>query len=110
MSKEIREMIDKVKSFNQFINENQDERKNLSGNDLPKIQEYLKSIGLELTPYDLDNKTNIVGNPLVRDGLNGVRATYNKRRDILSVWFTNNFESQDNEIRQKVETFINTLM
>jgi hypothetical protein len=110
MSKDIRKMIDKVKNFKQLVNEDINERKFLSGNDLPKIQEFLKSLGLELIPYNLDNETNIAGNPLVRDGLNGIRATYNKRRDRLSVWFTNNFENPNNEIRKQVESFIETLM
>ena len=112
MSKDIREMIDKVKSFKQFINEDIDNVfKYLYGKDLPKIMDFLKSLGLTTMNYDLDNEMNQYGNPLVRDGLNGIRANYDNRRNRnrLTVWFTNNFESKDNEIRQQVEAFLETL-
>jgi hypothetical protein len=81
----------------------------LSGSDLPKIQDFLESLGLSLMPYDLDDETNIVGNPLVRDGLNGIRATYDKWDDELTVWFTNNYEDPNNETRKRVESFLETL-
>jgi hypothetical protein len=109
---EIREMTDKVKSFKQFINEDIDnDFKYLYGEDLPKIMDFLKSLGLTTMNYDLDNEMNQYGNPLVRDGLNGIRANYDNRRNRnrLTVWFTNNFESKDNEIRQQVEAFLETL-
>lgn len=88
-----------------------DEPTYLYGKDLPLILDYLKSLGLKTRDYDLDNETNIAGNPIVRDGLDGIRATYDNRRgrDRLSIWFTNGFESKDNTVRQKVESFINTL-
>ena len=86
-------------------------KKYLSGKDLPKIQEFLTSIGLKLCPYDLDNPTNIAGNPLVRDGLNGIRATYDNMggRDRMSVWFTNEYWDLDNPTRLQVEKFLETL-
>jgi hypothetical protein len=112
MSKEIRQMIDKVKLFKQFVNEDiTNDFKYLYGKDLPKIMVFLNSLGLTTMEYDLENEMNQYGNPLVRDGLNGIRATYDNRRnrDRLSVFFTNNFETKDNEIRKAVESFLETL-
>jgi len=89
-----------MKTFEQFINES------LKGGDLPVIQKWLKDNGFELANYDLDNPTNIAGNPLVRDGLDGIRASYHKRRDELNIWFTNLYQDSNNETRQKVENFL----
>lgn len=75
--------------------------------DLGKLQQYLVSIGLTLVTYDLKNPTNVAGNPLVLDGLNGIRAT--QKRNVLKIWFTNKFEKSDNDIRILVEQFILSL-
>jgi len=78
---------------------------NLTGKDLPKIQEFLKSLGLELFPYNLNDPTSEIGNPLVRDGMCGIRASYKHGK--LNVWFTNLYSDPNHPIRKKVEEFIN---
>ena len=83
----MRNIINKIKNAKLFLNE-QEDKIFLRGEDLPKIQKFLQDIGLEVMPYDLNDPTNIAGNPLVRDGLNGIRASYNKRRNELKIWFT----------------------
>jgi hypothetical protein len=39
--------------------------------------------------------------PIVRDGLDGIRASYSKSRG-LKIWFTNGFEDPKNPKRQEI--------
>lgn len=74
----------------------------------PKLKE------LGLTPCDrffnletLQNPTSEFGFPIVEDGLNGIRVSYKKGN--LTLWFTNNFEDENNETRKKVQEIWNSL-
>lgn len=40
--------------------------------------------------------------PIVRDGLDGIRAVYSRRRG-LKIWFTNGFENPNDPKRQEIE-------
>lgn len=40
--------------------------------------------------------------PIVRDGLDGIRAVYS-RRSGLKIWFTNGFENPNDPKREKIE-------
>jgi len=66
----------------------------------------LKELGL--TPCErffnietLKNPTAIAGIPIVEDGQNGIRISYENGE--LDLWFTNAFEDPKNEIRIKVQ-------
>ena len=64
----------------------------------------LKKYGL--TPserfFTIDNLYEDSTFPIVEDGLNGIRVTFEE--GILNLWFTNRFENPDNEIRVKIKS------
>jgi len=88
------------------------EKPKMSLGKLRVIMDYLESINMEATPYmrDVDavTKSLLDGKPvpLVIDGLNGIRVSYDKSTDQLKVWFTKGFENPDEPIRKKVEQWI----
>lgn len=70
---------------------------------LQKTSEILKKIGLEVID-DLITEDELAKElpfPIVRDGLDGIRATYSKRRG-LKIWFTNGFEKPDDPKRIEI--------
>lgn len=74
---------------------------------LQNIVEILREMGFrvvnELINIDtLQSPSSEMGFPIVRDGLDGIRVSYSKRRG-LRVWFTNGFENPENPRRQEVE-------
>ncbi len=89
------------KRYNQEFKSDQEQIKQ-SFKKLQKIAEVLGEMGFKV----IDNVVNIdilIENrpfSLVRDGIDGIRATYEKGR--LLVWFTNKFEDPDNPRRQEV--------
>ena len=64
----------------------------------------LREIGLEVIDRFIteDNLASEMSFPIVRDGLDGIRAKYSKRRG-LKFWFTNGFEDPDDPKRQEIE-------
>jgi hypothetical protein len=87
------------------------EKQKLGLGRLPEVIDFLKTLNLDIAVHDMENAKQYlldVGHslPLVRDGLDGIRASYDKRRDDLSVWFTNGFDNKNNETRIIVEKWI----
>jgi hypothetical protein len=87
----------------------------LSLDDLPKVVEFLRSIGLQPWQYfehasmeqikdELRNQGNTI--PLVMEGTNGIRASYEAYEDRFAVWFTNGFDDPQNETRRKIEAWL----
>ena len=73
---------------------------------LQKIAEILKEMKLNVidravTLERLLDATAEIGFPIVREGSNGVRASYSKR-DGLRIWFTNGFDDPSNLTRQEI--------
>lgn len=78
---------------------------------LEEIISYLKSLEMRVAIRDLEDAKsylNTVGFslPLVRDGADGIRADYDKKRDQLKIWFTNGFEDPSNEKRVEIQEWI----
>lgn len=76
-------------------------------NHLQRLLEYCKSIGLKICDISRDyfnNSTVQMGmpTPIVHDGVDGIRMSYDKRRGLL-IWFTNKFENPEDETRKKVK-------
>lgn len=74
---------------------------------LKSIAEILKEIGLRvvddlITVDMLQGPGSEVGFPIVRDGLDGIRASYSQRGG-LRIWFTNGFENPGDPKRREVE-------
>ena len=94
------------------MNENFLEKKeNLGLEQLPKVLDFLRSLGMEIAVNNIEKAKEYlldVGDslPLVRDELDGIRASYHKRKNILSIWFTNGFQNPDNEKRKIIEKWI----
>lgn len=75
-------------------------------NRLQSIAEILREMGLQvidnfITIERLQNPTSEMGFPIVRDGVDGIRASYSKRRGLI-IWFTNGFEDPNDPKRQKI--------
>ena len=49
----------------------------------------------------LKDPTAEMGFPVVRDGVDGIRVSYSKRRGLI-VWFTNGFEDPEDPKRKEV--------
>lgn len=86
-------------------------KENLGLEQLPKVLDFLRSLGMKIAINDIERANQYlldVGEslPLVRDGLDGIRASYYKRKNILSVWFTNGFEDPNDEKRKIIEKWI----
>ena len=87
---------------------NESEQKLLeSFNRLRQIANILREMGFKvidtmITLDRLKDPTSIAGFPIVRDGADGIRASYTKRRGLI-IWFTNGFEDLDNQKRQEVQ-------
>jgi len=91
--------------------EKKETKENLGLEQLPKVLDFLRSQDMEIAVNDIERAKQYLldmGNslPLVRDGLDGIRAGYNKRKDILSIWFTNGFQNPNNEKRKIIEKWI----
>ena len=74
---------------------------------LQDIAEVLREMGLRVIDSNvtidrLKNPTSEMGFPIVRDGADGIRASYSKREG-LKIWFTNGFENPANPRRQEAE-------
>lgn len=101
----------KSKNMNENFLEKKETKENLGLEQLPKVLDFLRSLGMEIAVRDIERAKEYlldIGEslPLVRDGLDGIRAGYNKRKDILKIWFTNSFQNPDNEKRKIVEKWI----
>lgn len=74
---------------------------------LQQVVGILKEMGFEVVNRAialdrLKNPTSEFGFPIVRDGRDGIRASYTNRRGLV-IWFTNGFEDPANQKRQEVE-------
>jgi hypothetical protein len=92
-------------------NVEQNEKPKLGLEQLPKVVEYLQSLGLRSAIHDIEDAKQYLQTfghslPLVRDGVDGIRADYDKRRDELKIWFTNGYEDPENEQRQEIKNWI----
>ena len=73
---------------------------------LQKIASVLREMGFDvadglITLNRLKDPTSEMGFPIVRDGVDGIRASYTNRRGLV-IWFTNGFEDPNNPKRQEV--------
>ena len=99
-------MIENHKS--EFVKSNESEQKILEAfNRLQKIAHILGEMGFQvlnsmITLDRLKDPTSEMGFPMVRDGVDGIRASYTKRQGLV-IWFTNGFQDPDNPKRQEVE-------
>jgi hypothetical protein len=96
-----------MKRIKEIIKEEYEKQTSIPQQKINKLSEYLKSLGLDVRNYNLENPTNEAGNPIVNDGMNGIRVTYKDRNDKyqMKVWFTNLFDDPNNEIVKKVSEF-----
>jgi hypothetical protein len=88
----------------------------LSLNHLSQIVDFLKSQNLEIwvtiTEWGIEGvKEHLRQEPysevsLVADGLNGIRASYDRGRDRLEISFHNGFEEPHHPVRQAVESWL----
>ena len=74
---------------------------------LKNIAEVLGEMGLRVIDSNvtidrLKDPTSEMGFPIVRDGADGIRASYTKRGG-LQIWFTNGFADPANPRRQEIE-------
>lgn len=74
---------------------------------LQRLLEYCRSIGLRTCDISRDyfnNSTVQMGmpTPIVHDGTDGIRMSYDKRRGLL-IWFTNGFDDPEDETRKRVK-------
>ncbi len=74
---------------------------------LQNIAAALREIGFRvidrfISPDMFADPSSEMGFPIVRDGGDGIRASYSKR-DGLRIWFTNGFEDPDNPRRKEAE-------
>jgi hypothetical protein len=89
----------------------QNEKPQLGLEQLPVVVEYLQSLGLRSAVRDIEyakQYLQTVGHslPLVRDGMDGIRADYDEDGDHLKIWFTNGYESSNNEQRNEIERWL----
>lgn len=73
---------------------------------LTQIAQILKESGLHVLDRSismerLKDPTAEMGFPVVRDGVDGIRVSYSKRRGLI-VWFTNGFEDPEYPKRKEV--------
>jgi len=75
---------------------------------LQRATDILREMGLEVIDRFITGDRLISGLPfpIVKDGLDGIRAEYSKRRG-LKIWFTNGFEDPNNPERRKIEKRLN---
>jgi glutathionylspermidine synthase len=71
---------------------------------LRRATDILREMGLEVIDrFITDDKiASEMPFPIVRDRVDGIRATFSKRRG-LKIWFTNGFEDPNDPERQKIE-------
>ena len=74
---------------------------------LRNIAEILKGMGLQVIDQSITldkfrDPAAEMGFPIVRNGANGIRASYSKREG-LKIWFTNGFEDPENPKRKEIE-------
>lgn len=71
---------------------------------LQKAADIFRDMGLEVIDRNIteDNLATGLPIPIVKDGLDGVRATYSKRTG-LEIFFTNGFEDSNNPKRLEIE-------
>jgi len=82
--------------------EEQDAAKDLAFEQLLQIAEILRSMGLDVIDRLIKKEyMHHAGTPLVSDGLDGIRFSYN-RVNGLRIWFTNGFENWDDSKRVEV--------
>lgn len=79
--------------------------------ELQEIASILSNMGLDVREYIYDEnpitgiKRDWEGNipfPLVSDGLDGIRASSDKKSGHFRIWFTNGFEYRDNPKRIEI--------
>lgn len=75
---------------------------------LQDVARVLRELGLRvidraITPERLNDPATAMGFPIVRDGGDGIRASYS-RREGLRIWFANVFSDPANLRRQEVES------
>mgnify|MGYP001598687284 FL=1 len=78
---------------------------------LQKVSVILKEMGFRvidrlITLDALKSPTSEAGFPIVRDGRDGIRALYTKRKGLV-ILFTNGFEDPANQKRQEVTQRLN---
>lgn len=78
---------------------------------LENVLSYLKSLNLNVAVEDLKEAKEYLNDIcsdliLVRDGMDGIRADYDKDEDKLVIWFTNGFQNPTNEKRVEIEKWI----
>ncbi|MDD4477123.1 MAG: hypothetical protein PHY40_03110 [Patescibacteria group bacterium] len=96
-----------IESKSQNTHESETQKLSEDFNRLQKIIKILREMGLRIVknPITIDtlySPTSEIGFPIVRDGANGIRASYSKI-DGLKIWFTNGFEEPDDPKRQEIE-------
>lgn len=90
------------------VKSNKSEQKLLEAFDrLQQIADILGEMGFHvvnsmITLGRLKDPTSEMGFPIVRDGIDGIRASYTKRQGLV-IWFTNGFGDPNNQKRQEVE-------
>lgn len=95
------------KSELESVKSNESEQKLLDAFDrLQKVAHILREMGFKviddlITLDTLKDPTSMAGFPIVRDGVDGIRASYTNRRGLI-IWFTNGFEDPDDPKRQEV--------
>ena len=75
---------------------------------LQRAANILREMGLEVIDRFITEDRLVSGLPfpIVRDGVDGIRAEYSKRRG-LKIWFTNGFEDPNNPKRREIEKRLN---
>lgn len=73
-------------------------------NRLRQVADILRDMGMGVIDRLIteDNLASGLPFPIVKDGLDGMRAEYSRRRG-LKIWFTNGFEDANNPRRQEIE-------
>ncbi|HNX10975.1 MAG TPA: hypothetical protein PKI61_02440 [bacterium] len=115
--------------FNESLEANKENKKNSLEDVWDLLEEFkdsLKQLGLDVTErlfcreYFFDDRAKS-GIPVVSDGLDGARVSFNKKSfekhgieiegfRTLNLWFTNGFEKPENKIRQKIQAKWDELM
>ena len=75
---------------------------------LRRASDILREIGLNVLDRFIteDSLTSKMPFPIVRDGVDGIRAEYSKREG-LKIWFTNGIEDPNNPKRREIEKRLN---
>ena len=73
-------------------------------NQLQRAADIMREMGLKVIDRFItkDRLVNDMPFPIVRDGANGIRATYSKQIG-LKIWFTNGFENPNDPKRYEIE-------